>query len=55
MFGTPSVGEGILIMVMWLLPFIVAYWVLRTLARISHNIERVATAVEGMSTAKRLP
>ena len=46
MFGTSTLGEPILLIALWLIPFVAAYWVLRTLVRISHNLERVANAVE---------
>jgi hypothetical protein len=51
----PSFGDAILLLVMWLIPFVVAIWVLRTLARISNNMERMAAAVETIAAGKSIP
>lgn len=44
--------QMLLLAAIWLLPFVIAIWVLRTMDRIRHGVERIASAAEQLSAAQ---
>lgn len=53
MFGNFGVLEILIMLVVWLVPFAIAIWVLVTLANIRRGVDRLATAVESLTAEQR--
>jgi hypothetical protein len=56
MLGNFGAGEMVVVLVIWLIPFAITIWLLRTVDRIRRGVERIAEAVEQVAeTRTRAP